>query len=88
LEKKSPLLFVVKSDALNPNSVTKYTSDELDFDSVSNFLKLFAKSGKFRGSKKEISQRGGKIHILTEEKYNKEKLCHRDMQENLCVIVP
>lgn len=50
-----PILFVVKSDTMNQNSVTRYTNTELDFESVSNFLKLFSKSPSFRGSKREIS---------------------------------
>ena len=54
-DKTYPILFVVKSDQMNANAVTRYTNAELDFESVSNFLKLFAKNPSFRGSKREVS---------------------------------
>jgi hypothetical protein len=63
---------------MNANAVTRYTNTELDFESVSNFLKLFAKNPSFRGSKREVSQRAGKINILTEASHTKDKLCHRE----------
>ena len=69
---------MVKGDQMNANAVTRYSNAELDFESVSNFLKLFAKNPSFRGLKREVSQRACKVNALTETSYNQDKLCHRD----------
>jgi hypothetical protein len=85
IEEKQINLFVVKSDGDGTQAIVRYTSKESDFESLSNFLKLYT-STKFKRQNAPRSHPKGVIHTLTDSSYQRQKLCHKESSDT-CILL-